>query len=221
MVVPTIDSPLLPYAERELEHWYQCASRDQRRRGRSWYRVARQLLQMAADENGYTLEQAVAVLAITSPGTQLATNVSWTLAALESRGRARVGRFPGRMVPAVRAVLASPDLASEHVQGPKVGAFHRAILGARELVIDRWAYFAAAGGRAEDGDSKIDVATNGRASAVHGAYAAVARRHRLPLHELQAIVWIVARESTPSARTGKVPRLRDIHEIAREQGLDV
>ena len=83
-------APLRPYCERELEHWYAQATDEQRERGRQWYATARRLMEDLAADTGYTVEQAVAVLAITSPGAQLTTNLRWTLEALESRGAARV-----------------------------------------------------------------------------------------------------------------------------------
>ena len=197
---------LVPYVRRELEAVLAAATPAQRSRGRKWYPAARQLMQDLADRTGYTLEQAVAVLAITSPGAQLVTNVDWTRQALQSRGAARVGRYPNQMRPKVAAVLADPAAASAYVTGPKVGAFHRAILGDTDaLVIDRWA--TAAGNV-----FRSDALTEGSRRALDAAYRQLARARRRSVRDLQAQVWIAVRESTPVLRRGKVvtPKLADI-----------
>jgi hypothetical protein len=156
-----------------------------------------------ADRTGYTLEQAVAVLAITSPGAQLVSNLQWTERALETNGRTRVGRFPNVMGAKIAAVLADADYAAEYVGGPKVGAFHRAILGdTSQLVIDRWA--TAAGNV-----FRSDALTEGSRRTLDAAYRNLARRLRRNVRDLQAQVWIAVRESTPDSR-GRVRALADI-----------
>lgn len=192
-----------------LEEWYRRATREQRRRGREWYPTARQLLEAIAADTGYSLNQAVAVMAITSPGAQLVTNLAWTRAALESRGRAKVGRFPNVMRPKVASVLANPATADEFVTGPKVGPFYRAILGDTDaLVLDRWALGAAF--PASDRETVHKHLTRESRAAVEAAYRALARRKRLGVSTLQAIVWLAIRESTPNGSHGTVHRLADI-----------
>lgn len=197
------ESDLTPYIRRELEAVLASATPEQRSRGRQWYPRARQLMAELAERTGYTLEQAVAVLAITSPGVQLVMNLDWTRQALESRGAARVGRFPNAMAPKIAAVLADPELAREYVTGPKVGAFHRAILGDRDaLVIDRWATAAGNVFRAQELPERTR-------RALDTAYRQLARRLRRSVRDLQAQVWIAVRESTPNAK-GQVRALADI-----------
>jgi hypothetical protein len=194
---------LAPYLERELEHVYRSATSKQRARGRRWYPAARALMADLAERTGYTLEQAVAVLAITSPGAQLVTNLDWTRSALETRGAARVGRFPNQTAPKVAAVLASPELAADFVTGPKVGPFHRAILGDTDaLVIDRWATAAGNVFRSQE-------LPEGTRRALDTAYRSLARRLRRSVRDLQAQVWIAVRETTPDAQ-GRVRALADI-----------
>jgi hypothetical protein len=95
------------------------------------------------------------------------------------------------------------------VNGPKVGAFFRAILGADELVLDRWAIFAATGtgDREENHKLRRDV----RAAMVT-AYKRAARQARCTVRDFQAAVWIATRESTPVLKRGRytIPRLADI-----------
>lgn len=211
MVATLPDTGLVPYIERELSHRWQCADHSQRRRGRQWYTTARELMVELAAETGYTLEQAVGVLAITSAGAQLATNLRWTREALESRGAAKVGRFPNVMGPKIAAVLADPVYAGEYVRGPKVGPFFRAILGDNALVLDRWAIFAAAPLATSDRD-EADSLTAGARAAIVAAYTSAARRVRCTVRDFQAVVWLQTRESTPVTRKGKtyIPRLADI-----------
>lgn len=197
------ESDLTPYIRRELEYVLQSATPEQRRRGRQWYPAARQLMEELAERTGYTLEQAVAVLAITSQGTILAQNLRYAHEALESRGAARVGRFPNQMAPKIAAVLADPDYAAEYVTGPKVGAFHRAILGdTSALVIDRWATAAGNVFRAQELPERTR-------RALDTAYRQLARKVRRNVRDLQAQVWIAVRESTPDAQ-GRVRALADI-----------
>ena len=80
--------------------WAESARTGRRERGRQWYPAARQWAEELAAETGLTVEQVVAVLAITSPGAQLVTNLRWT----ESIARGEVstaGRFPNVNAPKI------------------------------------------------------------------------------------------------------------------------
>lgn len=206
MVIPT-DGLAVDLAERRLLRCYRQADAAIKRRGREWYPTMRAILEDAAREHGYTLEQAVAVLSITSPGAQLVTNLDWTVTALRTAGAVDVGRWPNRMMPKVRAALADPAVAHEVVTGPKVAAFYRAILGdADSLVIDRWAAFAAGYDGAREGS---DIAA-AEWRTIEAAYRRAARKVRRKVRDFQATVWIAARETTPHKRTGRPHRLADI-----------
>lgn len=195
MVVLTNDVAV-DVAERQLLRLYRGADSDVKRRGREWYPAMRELLHDAAAEHGYSLEQAVAVLAITSPGAQLVTNIRWTVEALKSGGTARVGRFPNRMMPKIRRVLEDPAAAQDAVAGPKVEPFYRAILGDDSaLVIDRWAAFAA-GYEAPRKATSGDGMTAAERRVIEAAYRRAARKVRRKVRDFQAAVWIAAREST-------------------------
>lgn len=210
MVALTINHGLEPYYRRELLARFATAGASIRKRGREWYPTARAILADIAARTGYTLEQAVAVLAITSPGVQVKTNLEWAERALTTRGAVPVGRFPNVMAPKIRAVLDDAEFAREYVSGPKVGAFFRAILGANELVLDRWATFAATSG-IEPRDELTHIRPRARQALV-AAYSNAARQARMRVRDFQAAVWIQSRESTPMLRRGKyVPvRLADI-----------
>lgn len=173
-------------------------------RGRGWYPQARRLAADMAADTGYTLDQAVAVLAITSPGAQLRTNFDWTRKALESRGEASVGRFPNAMRPKIQAVLADPEYASQYVRGPKVGPFFQAILGDEDaLVLDRWALFAA--GHADRNTTPAPTVRR----RIEAAYHRAAERAGMSVRDFQAAVWIHVRENTARA-DGRIHRLADI-----------
>jgi hypothetical protein len=210
MVSMLPDHGLEPYYRRELMSRFALCCPSTRKRGRAWYPTARALMLALAAETDYTLEQAVAVMAITSPGAQLVSNLAWTRTALESRGAVDVGRFPNAMRPKIAAVLADAEYAAEYVTGPKVGPFFRAILGdTGALVLDRWAFFAAAGG---DRDSLHDM-NRGAIDAIAAAYRSAAKSARMRLRDFQATIWIQARESTPKiAKNGTATfvRLADI-----------
>jgi hypothetical protein len=186
---------------------YDSASPEQRERGRAWYPAAQRILRREARTHGTTLHRAAAVFAITSPDASLVTNLDWTRAALASRGTAKVGRYPGRMVPAVRAALTGRR-PSEHVSGPKVSAFYRATLGdTGAVVLDRWALREA--GYASD-------SPRNRAAAEQAYREAAALRGETP-RDMQAIVWTVAREQhsrkASENRRAAIVRLRDIHDM--------
>lgn len=198
------------YYRRELLAQWNDAGKARRKRGKEWYPAAREIMESAARESGHTLEQAVAVMAITSPGAQLRTNIEWTKRALESNGAAKVGRFPNVMAPKIRAVLDDPDYAAEYVRGPKVGPFFRAILGdPNELVLDRWALYAAQGSGDRDTNHQLPA---GARDAIERAYRNAAKAVRCKVRDFQAAVWIHVRETTPVLRRGKwiTPRLADI-----------
>jgi hypothetical protein len=178
--------------------WDQCTDAE-RDRGRHWYQAARDILQVYADDSGYTLEQAAAVLSITSPNAQLRTNLSWTERALQ--GDTHVGRYPNVMAVKIQNALDDPELARDYVTGPKVSAFLRAILGDTDaVVLDRWA-LRAAGYPERVNKTEREKIANG--------YRLAAELVGETPRDFQAIVWIHIRESTPVTRKGRtiVPRL--------------
>lgn len=202
MVATVPTDGLEPYAERELAAVFDETPADRRRRGRRWYPAMREWAEQLAAETGYTLEQVVAVLAITSPGAQLVTNQDWTEQVCRGE-KQTAGRFPNVNRPKIAGVLASPEAAHEYVIGPKVGPFHHAILGDRDaLVIDRWATAAA-------NPFRDDALSDPGRRCIESAYRSLARKRRLKVRELQAIIWTQVRETTPDAR-GRVRKFQDV-----------
>jgi hypothetical protein len=187
-------------AERALVALYAQASPAVRRRGRSWYPETQRKLRGIAERTGATQAHAAAVFAIVSPMVQVMTALEWTEQILA--GERHYGAFH-RQALAIERVLAS-GYPRRHVSGPKVSAFYRAIQGDREaLVIDRWAAYAA--GHPTRGSNIPRAVWREIDAAYRAAAAAVGETVRA----FQAIVWIVIRESTPTA-AGFVPKLRDV-----------
>lgn len=197
MVTLHADNPLAPYAARELLEHYGAADADTVRRGRQWYAAARRECRRMAREHGRPLSQVAAVLAITSPDAQLATNLRWTEEIL--RGERTAGRYPTDQAPKVAAALSSRR-PGQHVTGPKVSAFYRAIMGDEDvLVVDRWAAFAA-------GSTKDYAPKAAARRAIEAAYRQAATIVGESVRDFQAIVWIVCRENTPTAAGHLVKR---------------
>jgi hypothetical protein len=189
-------------AYRRLKRHYTAADQTERaRRGREWYPRMREILDAARGE--YELSQAVAAFAITSQGASLKANLAWTERALS--GDTYVGRWPNRQAPKIDAALADAALAAEACRGPKIEAFYRAVSGDPDaLVLDRWALYAALG---HDRASKV---TRAQREECERAYHRLAAETGETLRDLQAIVWLHVRETTPHARHGKAPQLWDI-----------
>lgn len=158
-----------------------------------------------SERGAATLEQAVAVFAITSQGASLRANLEWTRRALA--GDTDVGRWPNRQGPKIREALADPELAHEACAGPKIHEFYRATLGDPDaLVIDRWAAYAALG---EDYDRHSGLSDKQRREC-EDAYRRLAAKLGEDVRDVQAAIWLQVRETMPRATTGKVPQLWDI-----------
>lgn len=183
---------------------YESADAEVVRRGREWYSAAQSECAAIAADSGYTVTQVAAVMAITSPDAQLKTNITWTRAACESRGRAKVGKYPNNMRPKVRAALKDAANPGQYVTGPKVSAFYSAIIGDESaMVIDRWAAFAAG-----HEDRKTPPGAKSR-RIIEAAYREAAALVGETVAAFQAIVWIIVRETTARS-DGRIHKLADI-----------
>jgi hypothetical protein len=181
-----------PY-QRLRRHYLRAAETDRVARGRQWYPEMRRRLDTARGEHG--LDAAIAVFSITSQGAQLRSNLDWTERALA--GDCYVGRFPKAQAPKIRAALESPEVAHEVARGPKIAAFRAAVAGDSDsLVLDRWALFAALG---PDHDRDSQPTQRQRASVIR-AYHKLAAEMGESVRDLQAIIWLQVRETTPHAK---------------------
>jgi hypothetical protein len=156
-------------------------------------------------DTGYTLKQVAAVAAITSPDAQLTTNIMWTRKACESKGTAKVGKYPNTQRPKVTGALADrTNNPGQFATGPKVSAFYAAIVGDESaMVVDRWAAFAA--GHEDRG--KVPGIRVRRE--IESAYRRAAALVGETVAAFQAIVWIIVRESTVRA-DGRLHKLADV-----------
>jgi hypothetical protein len=184
-----------------LLDWYATADDGQKDRGRRWYAQAQRECRKIARESGYTYRQVAAVLAVTSPDTQLSTNIRWTRDTCLNGGQT-AGRYPADQLPKVGAILANRRDPGQYVSGPKVTAFYLAILGDTDcLVVDRWASFAAGGPK----DRTVGAKDR---RIIADAYHVAAAITGETIRDFQAIVWIACRESTPVLRNGKLTTYR-------------
>lgn len=179
-----------PYALRRLREQYKSASADQRKRGRAWYPAARAICRRLSRAYGVSLGKIAAVMAITSPDAQLSTNVEWTEQVLA--GTRKGGRYPTDQAPKIARALKSRR-PGDHVIGPKVSAFYRAIMGHPAIVLDRWAAHAAGHTR----EKAPGVVAHREIST---AYHALAAETGEEITSLQAIVWLVVRERDARAQ---------------------
>ena len=160
--------------------------------GRAWYAVARREAESIATANACGVHEVAAVIAQLSPRTQWARNVQG------ARDLFATGEAPGmigaNVARARKAIGAKAPLAT--VNGPKVSAFARNILGDQNVVtLDVWAMRVAYAGRAAyGGDDHAKVLSR------VGVYAAVAHAYTVAAGivgespaDMQAITWIVAR----------------------------
>lgn len=188
-----------------LVNLYRTGTAEQRDRGARWYDTAHAACDRIARDTGMDTARVVAVFAITSPDAQLVTNLKWTRTWAENPGT-KVGRYPGRMVRACWTAMAAANPA-EAVTGPKVRAFYDAIMGDRDaLVLDRWALRLATGS---------DATTVGNRREAERLYREAAAELKVPVRDLQAIIWTIGREAMTRAdlkHTATVT-LVDIHDI--------
>lgn len=188
-------------AEQRLIALYEKSSPTIRRRGRSWYPEAQRQLREIARRTDSKLPQAAAVFAIVSPNASVITALRWTEEILS--GERAAGRWPTNQIPKIEKALAAAQ-PGRAVVGEKVVPFYKAIMGdPNALVIDRWAAYA---GGHEDRDKNIPRAVRRE---IEAAYRSAARACDETVRAFQAIVWIVVRESTVTAR-GIIPKLQDV-----------
>lgn len=166
------------------------ASADDLAAGLRWYSEAHATAEaLAAGTSGaVTVEQAAGVIAALSPRVQWARNVA--LAALVVEAHTLGARMPGgvfrRQLSTACAIL---DGRQAGPTGPKVSAFHRAIMGDRSaVVVDVWAARAA-------GVPMPQGRTLNRTQyrAIEAAYREAAEALAVDPRDLQAAVWVSVR----------------------------
>lgn len=150
--------------------------------GRTWYRTARREARRIARENDITLSCAAGIIAATSPRVQWSHNLNLArgiAAGQEVRGLGNSIRSAQRIRNGERPLAV--------MQGPKVRAFYRNIMGDESHVtLDVWA-LKAAGWTADRVPGKAT-----RASITEAYVLLAAERGETPAM-LQAAIWVAVR----------------------------
>ena len=181
---------------------YRSGTDAQHERGRAWYPATRRKCAAIARQYGSTTARVAAVLAITSPDTQLVTNLRWAREWAASPGT-KVGRYPVRMGAQCWKAWHAPQ-PSQHVTGDKVRPFYDAVMGDTDaLVLDRWALRLATGSAATSVGNRREA---------ERLYREAAAELDESVRDLQAIIWTIGREAMTRPDGTRV-KLVDIHDI--------
>lgn len=187
-----------PYTRRILR-WLDRATDEQAAEGRAWYLEARVFAADLAEGSPYTLEQVSAVIAALSPQVNWPANKAAATAAVRAHaiGRRTLPTYTGYTANRVKAFrILDGDIGA--LRGPKVTAFHSAIMGdLSNVVLDIWAMRAARShGETMARLFRPDEMPNARERrAVEEAYRRAAAARGLAPAEAQAIAWVTAKAS--------------------------
>jgi hypothetical protein len=192
------------YVQNILNVW-KSASPEQESRGRWWYPNAHDMASIMTDGDVRT---GAGLLAALSPQTSWWLNVELATDAYES-GNAR--RHVGDAVGKANKILAGIDPAEVLPMSRKTGHFYRCILDpsdAEAVVIDRHAHDVAVGKPYGQRD---------RGLSAHGRYALIAHCYREAAQRLgelpmvvQAVTWIVWRDSLAGTSTRGTRALEEV-----------
>lgn len=165
-----------------LEH-YEAAAYQGPADGASWYVDARREARRLARTYNVGLGAACGVIAALSPRVQWSQNLKLAEEVLAT-GTVKAGAMRDNLLKAQR--IADGEQPLRVLGGPKVRAFYRALTGdADAAVIDTWMLTAVAWPR--------EGVTQGQYNRIEHALREAARITRLPVSELQAIVWTQVR----------------------------
>lgn len=171
---------------------YDRSTVEDRVEGRQWYAIARDHAIGIARRNAINVDQATALIALTSPRQQWSTN----LALAEAIANGSSDPFFTYQRPKARAILAEPDSPHIHLNGPKVTAFYRNILGDETAVtVDIWAVRVAVhDGYLGDLDYGRAIKTVTKYDIIADAYRKAAYERNVTPMTMQATCWIMARD---------------------------
>lgn len=167
------------WSERLVEAWHR-STPEQRVEGAEWYPRALATAVGLAEEHGHGVDTAVGVIAALSPRCYWSDNLRRAERAL--RGEPRGFR------PSVEAChrIMGGESPLDVLRGPKVRAFHSAIMGDPDsAVIDVWMMRAMGREPKSPKGREYDRAAT--------ALRIAARRVGAPVRDVQATVWIVTR----------------------------
>lgn len=173
------------YATRFVDVYRQ-ASRKTRKAGREWYPVAHSQCLAIAKELGYDTKRVCFAAAALSNNIDWEQNVALTynVALCVKNGVPATGHF-GYLLEKATRILRDGDFGA--LSGPKVVPFAWAIWRKRSnaAVVDRWIW------RICDPDTRWLTAKRLRLAQI--ALRRTARQLRVPVSDLQAIVWLAVR----------------------------
>lgn len=188
------------YTERRVQNilaMLGMATADEYTAGVRWYEAAHKLAASLAHRYGYSVRTMAGVIAVISPQISWSRNVE--VATLGASDGEVTGCLPRNAEKANR-MLAGED-PDDVIRGPKVTNFFRNIITSGEndgVTIDRHAHSIAEGREYSVRDREAMLRVNGRRDG-YGEYVEdyreAAYRTGLSAAKLQAIVWVVYRET--------------------------
>lgn len=200
---------------RRILAWHDRATDAQREAGATWYDDARRFAGQLAQGSGYSVEQVAGAIAVLSPQCNWDMNMR---AARDAVALHAAGQRPDRLpdyagyplnVAKCWRVL-DGDMSA--VRGPKVTAFHAAIVGdLTHVTVDAWAIRAARSRQRALALAYLDTEQDGKRElrAIGEAYRRAAALRGIAPSVMQAIVWIAVRESEEWRKpTGEAERAR-------------
>lgn len=193
-----------PSVEHILATWTQ-ASEEHIHAGFRWYQAAHDL---AVDLDPVNPRRAAGVIAALSPQTNWDRNAA--LARLAYAQGVAFGTL-GSSVRAANRILAGEDPA-DVLRGPKVIAFFTLIndpSNTSAVVVDRHAIGVAVGARLSDRERNASYRLDrgGLYGRIADVYRAAADVLQVPPHAVQAVTWLVHRDTLPTRRDRWAPAI--------------
>ena len=177
------------YVQNVIDVW-NSATNDQLSVGRNWYRTAHQIADMMTDGD---VEIGAGLLAALSPQTSWWLNIELASDAYDT---GVPSRHVGDALSKANRILAGVDPVQVLPMQRKTGHFYRCILDpadAEAVCIDRHAHDVAVGQRY--GDASRGLNAHGRYNLIAEVYREAARRLGELPQTVQAVTWVVWRES--------------------------
>lgn len=189
------------------------ATAEQEHEGLNWYDYAQDLARYVAKRTGITYEQAAGVIAVTSNNVKWGIQVAHTAPFVErilagDRPEDIHCGFMGSCKVKAQHIIQTGDLSV--VTGPKVSIFLRNILGLHDkITLDRHAVRVPLGHHTGENETGQWTRPNSRKRRLmEAAYFVAADRLNEPVAVVQAIVWVVYRDSVKEVPVKRVSKAR-------------
>jgi len=167
---------------------YSLAHSNDKKHGKEWYNTAHNICQDIAQLTDRPFEQVAGIMSALSPRCNWGKNVKYTYAAAQNKWQDVKTLHRNKDAAKTIANGADPDKV---LSGPKVRAFYHNICNPQDdthITVDSWAMRIAMGDQAHSGRIKPKEYEQ-----LAKAYQTAAAQTAQTAVELQAIVWIVAR----------------------------